>query len=107
MLTEQELIQIAKNYVVEKSQKSGYDLVILEDRTMKKPYGMIFRYNTKKYNETRNNEDNTLLGNTPFLVENKNGNIVVFGSSRSLDYYLQEYEAGRYTNTLGLNIPIK
>jgi hypothetical protein len=96
MLTEQEVIEIAKDYVLERSQKSGYNLVILEDRTIKKPYGMIFRYNTKKYNETRNDDDNTLLGNTPFLVENKAGKIIVFGSSRGLDYYIEEYEAGRW-----------
>jgi hypothetical protein len=107
MLTEQEAIEIAKDFVIERSQKSGYDLVILDDYTTKKPYGIIFRYNTKKYSETRNDDDNTLLGNTPFLVEYKNGNIVVFGSSRELDYYIQEYEAGRYTNTRGFNIPIK
>ncbi|WP_165590515.1 hypothetical protein [Chryseobacterium aquaticum] len=53
MLAEQEVIAIAKNYVLERSQQRGYNLVILEDRTIKKSYGMIFRYNTKKYNETR------------------------------------------------------
>ncbi|WP_165590516.1 hypothetical protein [Chryseobacterium aquaticum] len=41
-------------------------------------------------------QDNTLLGNTPFLVENKVGKIVVFGSSRGLDYYIEEYEGGRW-----------
>lgn len=35
MLTEQEVIEIAKDYVLERSQKSGYNLVILEDRTIK------------------------------------------------------------------------
>lgn len=99
MLTETEVIQIAKDYVQERSLKSGYDLVILDNAEIKKPYGIIFRYNTKKFNQTRDFNDKTLLGNTPFLVENKNGNIVVFGSSKELDYYIQEYEAGRYTNT--------
>ena len=107
MLTETEVIQIAKDYVQERSLKSGYDLVILDNAEIKKPYGIIFRYNTKKFNQTRDFNDKPLLGNTPFLVENKNGNIVVFGSSKELDYYMQEYEAGRYTNTRGLNIPIK
>jgi len=107
MLTEQELIQIAKDYVQENSEKSGLDLVILDDEAIKKTYGIIFFYNTKKYNKTRNDDDNTLIGNAPFLVENKNGNIVVFGTSQSEDYYIKEYEAGRYTNTRGLNIPIK
>lgn len=96
MLTEQEVIAIAKNYVLERSQQSGYDLVILDNAEIKKPYGIIFRYNTKKFNQTRNFNDKTLLGNTPFLVENMTGKIIIFGSSRELEYYIQEYESGRW-----------
>jgi len=103
MLTEQEVIAIAKNYVEERKEKSGLDLVILDNEEIKKAYGIIFFFNTKKYNMTRNDNDNTLIGNAPFLVENKTGNIVVFGTSKSEEYYIQEYEAGRFTNTSGLN----
>lgn len=103
MLTEQQAIEIAKNYVKERKEKSRLDLIILDNEAIKKPYGIIFFYNTKKYNETRKDDDNTLLGNAPFLVENKTGNIVVFGTSKSEEYYIQEHEAGRFTNTLGFN----
>lgn len=103
MLTEQQVIEIAEKYVKKRSAKSKYDLVILDNEAIKKPYGIIFFYNTKKYNDTRNDDDNTLLGNAPFLVENKTGKIVVFGTSKSEEYYIQEYEAGRFTNILGLN----
>ncbi|KAA0127926.1 hypothetical protein FY557_11000 [Chryseobacterium sp. SN22] len=103
MLTEQQVIEIAKNYVKQRKEKSGLDLVILDNEAIKKPYGIIFFYNTKKYNDTRNDDYNTLLGNAPFLVENKTGNIVVFGTSKSEEYYIQEYEAGRFTNILGSN----
>jgi len=103
MLTEQEVIEIAKNYVKERKEKSGLDLVILDNEAIKKPYGIIFFYNTKKYNDTRNDDDNTLLGNAPFLVENKTGNILVFGTSRSDEYYIQEYEAGRWPDMPSLS----
>ena len=96
MVTEQEVIQIAENYVIERSQKSGLNLVILEDRCIKKPSGIIFRYNTKKYNETRNDDDNTLLGNAPFIVENSNGKIILFGTGRGMEYYIEEDGAGRW-----------
>ncbi|MGU3376647.1 hypothetical protein [Chryseobacterium sp. M5A1_1a] len=96
MLTEQEVIQISKNHVKERSEKSGLDLIILEDRYIKKPYGIIFFYNTKKFNDTRNDDDNTLMGNAPFVVQNNNGKIVLFGTGRELEYYIQEYEAGRW-----------
>lgn len=98
MLTEQEVIEIAENYVSKQSEKSGYDLVILDNAEIKKPYGIIFRYNTKKFNQTRDFNDKTLIGNTPFLVENKTGKIVIFGSSNELDYYIKEYESGRWPN---------
>ncbi|KFF20618.1 hypothetical protein [Chryseobacterium sp. JM1] len=98
MLTEQQLIEIAKKHVKERSEKSGLDLVILEDRCVKKSYGIIFRYNTEKYNTTRNDDDNTLLGNAPFIVENSNGKIVLFGTGREIEYYIKEYEAGKWPN---------
>lgn len=96
MLTEQEVIEIAAHYVKKRSTK--YDLVILDNEAIKKPYGMIFFYNTRKFNETRNPDDNTLLGNAPFLVEYKTGKIIIFGTSRSDEYYIEEYEAGRWPN---------
>lgn len=96
MLTEQEVIEIAENYIKERKEKSGLDLVILDNETIKKPYGIIFRYNTKKYNDTRNDDDNTLFGNAPFLVQNNNGKIILLGTGREIEYYIQEYEAGRW-----------
>jgi hypothetical protein len=103
MLAEQQVIEIAEKYVKERSAKSKYDLVILDNEAIKKPYGIIFFYNTKKFNQTRNDDDNTLFGNAPFLVENKTGNILVFGTSRSDEYYIQEYEAGRWPDMPSLS----
>jgi len=37
----------------------------------------------------------TVAGNSPFLVGNKTGNIIKFGTSESDDYYIAKYEAGR------------
>lgn len=96
MLQEQEIIQIAENYVKERSEKSNIEMTIWSDNIIQKPYGMVFHYVRKEYYETRDEQYNTLLGNVPFLVENKTGKIVPFGSARSLEYYLQEYEAGRW-----------
>ncbi|MFZ4929271.1 hypothetical protein [Chryseobacterium sp. Mn2064] len=63
---------------------------------IRKPYGMVFYYVRREFYETRDEQYNTLLGNVPFLVENETGKIVPFGSARSIDYYLEEYEAGRW-----------
>lgn len=96
MLTEKEVIEIAKKKVKEIEKKLKQELVVFEELSIKKPYGIIFFYNTKKLFESRNEKDNTLTGGGPLLVEYETGNIVEFGSSRSEDYYIKEYEAGRY-----------
>lgn len=96
MLTEKEVIEIAKKKVKEIEKKVKQELVVFEELSIKKSYGIIFFYNTKKLFESRNEKDNTLTGGGPFLVEYETGNIVEFGSSRSEDYYIKEYEAGRY-----------
>lgn len=96
MLTEKEVIEIAKKNIKEIEKKIKKELVVFEELSIKKPYGIIFFYNTKKLFESRDERDNTLVGGGPFLVEYKTGNIVEFGSNRSEDYYIQEYEAGRY-----------
>ncbi|MBB4805807.1 hypothetical protein HNP38_001079 [Chryseobacterium defluvii] len=96
MFQESEIIKIAKNYVKERSKKSNIDMTIVTEHTICKPYGMIFSYVRREYYETKDEQYNTLLGNVPFLVESKTGKIIPFGSSRSIEYYLQEYEAGRW-----------
>lgn len=102
MLTEQEIIEIAKDYLKKKEQKGGIKLDIIETLSIKKNYGIIFSYNSKEYIETKD-EGARLIGNSPFLVENKTGKIVVFGTNRSDEYYIQEYEAGRWPNMPLLN----
>lgn len=95
MITEIEIIKIAKDYLKIKEQKGGIELGIQEELSIKKNYGRIFSYNSKEYIETKD-EGASLIGNSSFLVENKTGKIVVFGTNRSDEYYIQEYEAGRW-----------
>ena len=33
-----------------------------------------------------------IAGNAPFLVEKKNDNVVTFGTARSTEFYIEEYE---------------
>lgn len=95
MLTENKILEIANNYVKSFEEEIGMELTIPHESIIKKPYGNIFYYITKKYYETRNDKYG-LAGNAPFLVENTTGNIIDFGTARSIEYYLKEYEAGRY-----------
>lgn len=96
MLTENLILEIANNYLKKLANDIKIELAILHDLSIKKPYGIIFFYNTKKYFETKDDKDNTLVGNAPFLIEYKNGSIIDFGTNRSEEYYIKEYEAERW-----------
>lgn len=96
MLTEQEITKIAQNHIDKYGKESGIRLSLFKEATIKKTYGMIFFYVSKKFYDTRDEKYNTLIGNVPFLVKNTNGEIIEFGSGNTIEYYIQEYEAGRY-----------
>lgn len=95
MLSENELIEIATNYVNNIAEKIKKELVLPKEIMIKKNYGIYFVYHSKKYWDTKDSIY-SLLGNAPFLVENKAGKIIEFGTSRGIDHYIQEYEAGQY-----------
>ncbi|MBB4806736.1 hypothetical protein HNP38_002032 [Chryseobacterium defluvii] len=95
MLSEKELINIAIDYIKTFEKEIGRELIIPKELMIKKNYGIYFIYHSKIYYETKDWKYK-LIGNAPFLVENKMGKIIEFGTSRSLDHYIQEYEASRY-----------
>jgi oxalate decarboxylase/phosphoglucose isomerase-like protein (cupin superfamily) len=94
MLTEKEMDAIAEKYILEESNGTNYELILIKKSEVKKEYGKIYYYNTKKFIETREFEY-ALLGNAPFLVEKATGKIIVFGTSQPKEYYIKEYEEGR------------
>ncbi|WGD35821.1 hypothetical protein [Olleya sp. YS] len=95
MLTEQELLEIANKYISYKNEKSEIEFMILDEFTLKKSYGYIFFYTSKKYYETKDFKY-AIAGNGPFLVENKEGLVYKFGTARDTEYYIKEYEAGTW-----------
>ncbi|KFF28590.1 hypothetical protein [Chryseobacterium vrystaatense] len=97
MLSNIEIINVAKDYVENLSQKWEVELTIAEEFSIRKEYGMIFYFNSKKYIEDKI-ERAKLIGCSSFLVESNTGKIVVFGTNRSIDYYIKEYEAGKWPN---------
>jgi hypothetical protein len=95
MLTENELIKIANDYVTSLEDEVGETLIVPDELMIKKSYGIYCKYHSKIYYETKDSI-HKLLGNAPFLVENKTGKIVEFGTAHNIDFYIKEYEAGRY-----------
>ncbi len=93
MLTENEMLVIANKYIAFKEKKSNKELVLYLDNIIKKPYGNIYRFESKKYIDT-GIFGYRLLGNSPFLVEKQTGRIVNFGTSNVLERYIDAYENG-------------
>lgn len=96
MLTDQQVIEIANTYLTTLEPKIGEPLILPQELMIKKNYGIYFIYHSKKYWETKNWEEK-LLENAPFLVEKSTGKIIEFGTNRSMEEYIKEYEAGKYS----------
>ncbi|WP_051891004.1 hypothetical protein [Chryseobacterium sp. JM1] len=95
MYTEQEILKIAKEYVLDSEKVFKMPMILLELYTIKKSYGYVFFYNSKKKFDNPESETE-ILGNAPFIVETKSGRVIELGTARSSAYYIEEYEAGRW-----------
>ncbi|WP_400190999.1 YrhB domain-containing protein [Hymenobacter sp. B81] len=67
------------------------DCVLVDEKTISKPYGWVFFYNSKCFLET---EDISvaMAGNAPFIVNKYDGAVTVTGTAYQIGYYLTEYE---------------
>lgn len=95
MLTQNEMDIIAEKYLFDLEPKTRIPVIILHAYTTKKDYGNIYFFDSKMRVET-GDDRYAIAGNAPFLVEKATGKIIVFGTARSEEYYIQEYEAGRW-----------
>ncbi|WP_456437416.1 YrhB domain-containing protein [Psychroserpens sp.] len=89
------MIQIAKEYLKEMDDKDGLETIILYEQTIEKPYGCIFCYDSKLFQETGEFQY-AIAGNAPFMVEKETGRVIVFGTARSTEYYIEGYENGTW-----------
>lgn len=81
------------------SQIAGSEIsfAILDARTVERPFGWVFFYQSRRYLETRDPSE-VLAGNAPLIVDRLTGEITETGTAYPLDYYLSRYEAGRGTD---------
>lgn len=73
------------------AQETGDSLVILHERTLEKPWGWVFFYTSKQFQETRDFRF-ALAGNAPYIVERETGRLIETGTAMSLDEYIANYE---------------
>jgi hypothetical protein len=85
----------ARTKVIEELNR-GYDsledeIIIEEERTIKKSYGWIFFYNSKRYLETEE-ISYMLIGNSPIIFERDSGNFVRLPSAYPAEQSIAHYE---------------
>ena len=65
--------------------------VVLSEKTIERPFGWIFFYNSKTFVETES-VLHRLAGNGPVFVNRFTGSIDFFGSAQDVDTVLANYE---------------
>ncbi|MGO9487241.1 MAG: YrhB domain-containing protein [Rhodomicrobium sp.] len=71
-------------------------LIVIEEKTIERPFGWIFFYDSKKYIET-GSTIHRLAGNGPVIVNKKRGSVDLFGSTPPLEEILSRYERSLQT----------
>jgi uncharacterized protein YceK len=86
----------ARQSVVERlsswrGSRKGDSLVVDDKATIEKPWGWVFLYTSRLWQET--GDDRYLLGgNAPFIVERESGRMLVLGTALPLEHYVAFYE---------------
>ena len=70
------------------------------EEIIKKEYGNIYSYTSKRYHDSNYDINYAVAGNAPFLIERKTGKIVLFGTALPFDDYVKMYEEGELEDTL-------
>lgn len=92
MIDKAKAVELARTYVSKLSVGGRTDVVLREDRTIERPFGWVFFYESGKYLET-GDEHFAALGNSPLFVDRRDGSLHVAGTARRIIYYIERYEA--------------
>ncbi|MCC4619131.1 YrhB family protein [Xanthomonas cassavae CFBP 4642] len=66
-------------------------LVVLEGRTIERPWGWVFFYTSRKWHETGDFRY-AIAGNAPYIVERQSGKILATGTALPAEHYIEAYE---------------
>jgi hypothetical protein len=77
-------------------------LALLEDRTIWKSYGWVFRYNSSRYLETGDLLRHGIAGNGPVVVLANTGEIIALGTALPVAEEIAEFERARGLRDTGM-----
>jgi hypothetical protein len=93
MLTKSDAMVLIHEFL-KKIEEAGSHLAINDSKTIEKPYGWIFFYNSKKFIESGDNRYR-LAGNGPLVVDKVTHVITGLASNSSIQDAISEYEKKR------------
>lgn len=94
MLTKAEAERIVDGVLPSLAPRVTGGVALLPDKTITKPYGWIFFYDSKRHIESPSIET-AIAGNGPIVVLAKSGEVVALGTARRTDEEIAEFEAAR------------
>ena len=65
--------------------------MVLAQETIEKPWGWVFFYTSRKFHETGEFRY-AIAGNAPFIVEKQSGRVLVTGTAKPVQHYIDNYE---------------
>jgi hypothetical protein len=91
MISAREARKIAAETIGEGRETSGgFTPTIPDGETLERDFGWVFFYESQEYLDT-GEFGRTLAGNSPIIVDRRDGSVHKTGTARSIDYYLEEY----------------
>ena len=90
MLTKEEARAIALREILKRWEIEDDEPVIVDEDTIEEDFGWVFFYESRIYVETQI-FSYCLAGNAPIMVNRRDGSVVVTGTDRPLDLYIEEY----------------
>lgn len=89
MWTYEKALSVVRAYVDAMSDGGG---VVMEDKTLERPFGWVFFYNSRAYVQSGNFRDG-YLGNAPLIFDRYSGEYHVTGTAHPIEHYIGEYES--------------
>ena len=101
MLNRSEALALIRQHLRALSPPDG-EWVVMEAKTIEKPYGWVFYFDSKAYLET-GVVSHALAGNGPMIVNRHDGSIAELGTALPTHIYIAEYESRQASSEVSLS----
>ena len=91
MISRERALEIVEQYLDTENKSVPGGIALIIESTLEKPYGWVFFYNSKRFLETKDPFE-SLAGNSPILIESKDGRMTLLGTSSPVTESLRNFE---------------